>query len=89
VHPAFGISGNSYVFRAPYSEEVKRRSSVLSTNLTMANAYADRISIGLKSDFAAIAATRPLLHLELRHCPLRFLFEISVASDGVASVGLT
>jgi hypothetical protein len=31
----------------------------------MASAYADRISPNLKSDCAAIAATRPLLHLEL------------------------
>ena len=89
MHPAFGVAGSSHVFRAPNSEEIKRRSRVFSTNLTMANAYTDRSSLDLKSDFTAIAATRPLLHLELRHCPLRFLFEISVASDGVASDGLT
>jgi hypothetical protein len=65
MYPAFGIAGNSYVFRVPYSEEIKRRPSVFSTNLTMANADADRISLDLESDFAAIAATCPLLHLEL------------------------
>jgi hypothetical protein len=35
------------------------------TDLTMANVCADGISLDLKSDFAAIAATRPPLHLEL------------------------
>jgi hypothetical protein len=85
MYPAFGIAGNSYVFRVPYSEEIKRRPSVFSTNLTMANADADRISLDLESDFAAIAATCPLLHLEL----LPVHFEISVASDGDGSVGRT
>jgi hypothetical protein len=65
AHPAFTIAGDRYIFRVPYCEEVKRRSSVFSTNLTMANAYTDRISVDLKSDLAAIAATRPLLHLDL------------------------
>jgi hypothetical protein len=31
----------------------------------MANADADRISLDLKSNFAAIAAARPIPHLEL------------------------
>jgi hypothetical protein len=65
MYPTFRIADNSYVFGAPYSEEVKRRSSIFSTNLTMANADADRISLDLKSNFAAIAAARPIPHLEL------------------------
>jgi hypothetical protein len=65
MHPAFGIAGSSHVFRAPNREEVKKRSRVFSTNLTMADAYADWIPLDLESDFAAIAAPRPLLHLEL------------------------
>jgi hypothetical protein len=40
----------------------------------MANADADRISLDLKSNFAAIAAARPIPHLELL-CP--FLTAVS------------
>ena len=65
MYPAFRIADNRYVFGAPYSEDVERRSGIFSTNLTMANADADRISLDLKSNFAAIAAARPIPHLEL------------------------
>jgi len=65
VDPAFGVADNSDVFRAPYREEIKSRSGVLSTDLTMANAYADRIFLDLKSHPAAIATTCPFLHIEL------------------------
>jgi hypothetical protein len=83
MHPAFGVAGSSHVFRAPNSEEIKRRSRVFSTNLTMANAYTDRSSLDLKSDFAAIAATRPLLHLELLSPSFALLFETKPASRGI------
>jgi hypothetical protein len=79
MYPTFGIAYNSYVFGAPYSEEVKRRSSIFSTNLTMANADADRISLDLKSNFAAIAAARPIPHLELL-CP--FLTAVTRTTRG-------
>ena len=74
MYPTFRIADSSYVFGVPYSEEVKRRSGVFSTNLTMANADADRISLDLKSNFAAIAAARPIPHLELL---CRFLMKVS------------
>ena len=83
MHPAFGVAGSSHVFRAPNSEEIKRRSRVFSTNLTMANAYTDRSSLDLKSDFAAIAATRPLLHLEPLSPSFTLLFETKPASRGI------
>jgi len=63
MYPAFRIADNRYVFGAPYGEDVERRSGIFSTNLTMANADADRISLDLKSNFAAIAAARPIPHL--------------------------
>jgi hypothetical protein len=65
MYPAFSIARNIYVFCAPDSEGIKRRSAVFPTNLTMANADPDWISLSLKSDFAAIAAPCPLLHLDL------------------------
>ena len=68
MYPAIGIAGNSYVLRAPHSKKVKGRTSVSSTNLTVANAYADGIPLDMKSDLAAIAATCSLLHLD----PLSF-----------------
>jgi hypothetical protein len=74
MYPTFRIADCSYVFGAPYSEEVKRRSGIFATNLTMANADADRISLGLKSNFATIAAARPISHLELL---CRFLMAVS------------
>jgi hypothetical protein len=79
MYPTFRIADSSYVFGAPYSEEVKRRSSIFSTNLTMANADADRISLDLKSNFAAIAAARPIPHLELL---CRFLMAVSRTTRG-------
>ena len=88
MYPTFRITDNSYVFGAPYSEEVKRRSSIFSTNLTMANADADRISLDLKSNFAAIAAARPIPHLELL---CRFLMAVSRSTrdhDPVMTAGL-
>jgi hypothetical protein len=45
----------------------------------MANADADRISLDLKSNFAAIAAARPIPHLELL-CP--FLMAVSRTTRG-------
>src|ERR1700722_1563897 len=69
MYPIFRIADSSYVFGAPYGEEVERRSRILSTNLTMANADADRLALDPKSNFAAIAAARPIPHLEL---PSRF-----------------
>ena len=72
MYPTFRIADSSYVFAAPYSEEVKRRPSIFSTNLTMANADADRISLD-QSNLAAIAAARPIPHLELL---CRFLMEL-------------
>jgi hypothetical protein len=65
MYPTFRNADNNYVFGTPHSEEVKRGSSIFSTNLAMANADADRISLDLKSNFAAIAAARPIPHLEL------------------------
>jgi hypothetical protein len=66
-----GISRDNCVLRAPYGEEIKSRSRVFATNQTMANTDTDRIPFDLKSDFAAIAAARPLEHLELLSlCPL-------------------
>jgi hypothetical protein len=79
MYPTFGIADSSYVFAAPYSEEVKSRSSIFSTNLTMANADADRISLDLKSNLAAIAAARPIPHLELL---CRFLMAASRTTHG-------
>jgi hypothetical protein len=80
MYPTFCIADNSYVFGAPYSEEVKRRSSIFSTNLTMANADADRISLGLKSNFAAIAAARPIPHLELLYSFIIVVPELRAAT---------
>jgi hypothetical protein len=65
MYPTFGVARDIYIFRYPHREDIKRRSGVFPTNLTVANAHADRISGHLKSDFAAIAATCPLLHLDL------------------------
>ena len=79
VYPTFGIADGSYLFGAPYGEEVERRSSIPSTNLTMANADADRISLDLKSNFAAIAAARPIPHLELL---CRFVMAVSRTTRG-------
>ena len=79
MYPTFRIADSSYVFAAPYSEEVKRRPSIFSTNLTMANADADRISLDLKSNLAAIAAARPIPHLELL---CRFLMAASRTTHG-------
>ena len=45
----------------------------------MANADADRISLDLKSDLAAIAAARPIPHLELL---CRFLMAASRTTHG-------
>jgi hypothetical protein len=65
MYPTFGIADGSYLFGAPYGEEVERRSSIPSTNLTMANADADRLSLDLKSNFAAITTAHPIPHREL------------------------
>jgi hypothetical protein len=65
MYPTFGIADGSYFFGAPYGEEVERRSSIPSTNLTMANADAGRLSLDLKSNFAAITTARPIPHREL------------------------
>ena len=73
MYPTFRITDTSYVVGGPHGEEVEGRSSILSTNLTMANADADRISLDLKSNLAAIAAARPIPHLELL---CRFLMEL-------------
>jgi len=79
MYPTFRIADSSYVFGAPYSEEVKRRSGIFSTSLTMANADTDGISLDLKSNFAAIAAARPIPHLELL---CRFLMAASRTTRG-------
>ena len=79
MYPIFRIADSSYVFGAPYGEEVERRSSILSTNLTMANADADRLSLDPKSNFAAITAARPIPHVELLS---RFLMAASRTTRG-------
>ena|ERR1700722_16336162 len=79
MYPIFRIADSSYVFGAPYGEEVERRSSILSTNLTTANADADRLSLDPKSNFAAITAARPIPHVELLS---RFLMAVSRTTRG-------
>ena len=79
MYPTFGIADGSYLFGVPYGEEVERRSSIPSTNLTMANADADRLSLDPKSNFAAITAAGPIPHVELLS---RFLMAASRTTRG-------
>ena len=46
----------------------------------MANADADRISLDLKSNFAAIAAARPIPHLELLYSFIIVVPELRAAT---------
>ena len=89
MYPTSRIADSSYVFGAPYSEEVKRRSSIFSTNLTMANADADRLSLDLKSNFAEL---QPPVRFRIANSCVDFSWEFSRTTRGhapaiIANVG--